>query len=156
MFGSRVVTAAVKNINRQPTSSPKLWKFYLDQLSQQVRPLFILRDKTIPHVHASGTDYHCMVQWNETHTMLIGGINSASKTYFYDWSSMEWINGPDLVFPRAGHACTVTRDEFGVKKVMVAGGGSWHAEFFDENSLGWEASDGVIPIGKASLGIRNT
>ena len=39
-------------------------------------------------------DYdHCMVQWNETHTMFTGGFQDPTSVRFYDWSTEAWFDG---------------------------------------------------------------
>ena len=51
---------------------------------------------------------HCMVQWNDTYTMMIGGFKNPTFSSFYDWTNGVWLDGPQLSSPHLYHGCVVT------------------------------------------------
>ena len=58
---------------------------------------------------------HCMVVFNSTTVMLIGGETSKSyysrTTYFYNFETNHWSQGPNLRIGRIEHACGMVRTD---------------------------------------------
>jgi hypothetical protein len=49
---------------------------------------------------------HCMAKINSSVLYFIGGFPER-KTYFYNAITNQWLAGPALNVPRAGHSCSV-------------------------------------------------
>ena len=79
--------------------------------------------------------YHCMVKINETHVLMMGGLQNNdgiisvfNTTYIFDFVTQEWQKGPDLNMERFMHGCgSFNFDDSLV--VIVAGGFSDDSEF---------------------------
>ena len=62
-----------------------------------------------------GVDFHCMVLVNKSNVLLIGGLTLSmeysSKTYFFNFESKLWQEGPDLKRPRYSQACGMVKKD---------------------------------------------
>ena len=56
---------------------------------------------------------HAMINTKKNLTMVIGGdfYDSQAKTYYYNHTNEEWINGPRLNQARQVHAVGIVTDE---------------------------------------------
>ena len=70
--------------------------------------------------------WSCAVEISSNTHLVIGGINSTSKTvpstYFFHRDSLVWENGPPLNTARYGHSCGLIRGENNTVNVIVTGG----------------------------------
>ena len=62
-----------------------------------------------------GVYYHCMVLVNKSSVMLIGGSTEESfysvKTYFYNFDTKGWTEGPKLNRSRSHHSCGMIKKD---------------------------------------------
>lgn len=103
----------------------------------------------------------CIVQLNETFTMVTGGTlsrggsdigdgSSIADVVLFDWTSHEWRSGPPLQSPRRFHTCT----SLGPGRVMVAGGTGLFAqdlvsvEIYDSALDSWYYSEDLPEDGE--------
>ena len=59
---------------------------------------------------------HCMVVINSTTVMIIGGRTSnqiyySDETYYYNFETKEWSQGPHLIIARVEHDCGMVRTD---------------------------------------------
>jgi len=116
-----------------------------DQINQALDSTDIVKPdlRVIPGPDLPGRNHdHCMVQWNVTHTMLIGGIDSPTEYWFYDWSKGNWTLGGSLLFTSTLNGCTKVQGEDG-DKVYVMGGiyAASMTQVFDGS--GWSYGPGL-------------
>ena len=65
---------------------------------------------------------HCMTRINETHVILIGGIDNNGQTLIIDvGNDFKMTAGPNLKYARSGHACGTYSTPYG-NQIVVAGG----------------------------------
>ena len=65
---------------------------------------------------------HCMTRINETHVILIGGIDNNGQTLIIDVANdFKMTAGPNLKYARSGHACGTYSTPYG-NQIVVAGG----------------------------------
>ena len=68
--------------------------------------------------------HHCVVALKSTTVMIIGGQISSydsSETFWYDFDSGQWMQGPELSIARERHACSVFESEDELR-IYVTGG----------------------------------
>ena len=80
---------------------------------------------TLPY----GVLHHCVIKLSDTEILMTGGLNwetgtgtgkndILSTTYYHDFTSATWTQGPSLLGLRHGHGCAA----FGSGIPIVAGG----------------------------------
>ena len=53
---------------------------------------------------------HCLVKINDKQALLVGGLSPdgpEANTYLFDFNTLTWHAGPELGYPRYGHACSM-------------------------------------------------
>ena len=64
-----------------------------------------------------------MVLVDESNVLVAGGVLDTnfytSQTFFYNFDSSEWRNGPDLKLKRATHACGMVQKDGNTNEVQV-------------------------------------
>ena len=70
-----------------------------------------------------GLSQHCMVLVDESNVLVAGGMLDTnfctSQTFFYNFNSSEWRNGPDLKLKRAKHACGMVQKDGNTNEVQA-------------------------------------
>ena len=88
-------------------------------------------------------DGHCIVQFNQSTVLFMGGYPNYKKTFFFDTSTQTWTNGPDMNHQRMYFGCGLTI--MGSDLLAVVSGGidsPTTAELLnvgDPNGLKWSA-----------------
>lgn len=97
----------------------------------------------------NSVDVHTMVMLNNTHMILIGGRQeqnsiASGKTHILNMENFEWLNGPQLTFPRYLHSCCrIAKNNQGTENSIIVVGGwtddeiSSSVEILDERSSEW-------------------
>ena len=67
---------------------------------------------------------HCMTKINDTHVIIIGGVNNKGQSIIVDVTNFEMTLGPRLSCERSYHACE-SFQHLGRIFVVVAGGFNW-------------------------------
>ena len=65
---------------------------------------------------------------NNTHGILIGGLDEPKKTLIVNLNNFQMTEGPTLINPRASHSCGTLHHANGTKYVVVSSG------FYTHNS----------------------
>ena len=83
---------------------------------------------------------HCLVQLDDSRTLMIGGEGHAKESFIYDWETKAWRkpNKGSLRFARENHACALLPDG---KVVVVGGDHPGDVEIFDPESESWSVPD---------------
>ena len=67
---------------------------------------------------------HCLIKINEKQIMLVGGLSSngpEARTYLFDFDTMIWYPGVNLIYPRYGHSCGLFKKGGSATAVVVGG-----------------------------------
>ena len=87
-------------------------------------------------------DLHALVAIDNTLSMLIGGRTPVSDenfitqtTHYFDHQGNNWIQGPDLMQGRRGHAAGVVTDEVTTEKFVIVTGGDYHGDRLDSTEM---------------------
>jgi hypothetical protein len=99
---------------------------------------------------------HCMVTFNSTTVMVIGGGQSgpfSGKTFYFTFGEASWTEGPELKNKRRRHSCGKIRrnKESQEMSIIVAGGEDGSSrlssvEILDEGSNEWQTGP-ELPFG---------
>lgn len=84
----------------------------------------------------SAASHHCLVQLNETHTIMMGGTVE-SRSYILDWPEQKWKSAASMHLERRDHSCVLMSDG----KVLVVGGAEHEAastEIYDPDENQWK------------------
>ena len=67
---------------------------------------------------------HCLIKLNEKQVMLVGGLSSngpEARIYLFDFDTMTWYPGVNLIYPRYGHSCGLFKKGGSATAVVVGG-----------------------------------
>ena len=90
--------------------------------------------------------YHCMVLFNSTTVLAIGGYQEGSdsgRTYFFNTQNENWIEGPQLKYARKLHTCAMIKTSQQNDKLSVIAVGGFinthlsSVEILEEGSSQW-------------------
>ena len=73
---------------------------------------------------------HALVAIDNTLSMLIGGRSESVETqttHYFDHQGHNWIQGPDLMQARGGHAAGIVTDEMTTEKLVIVTGGEYNS-----------------------------
>ena len=84
-------------------------------------------------------DSHALVAIDNTLSMLIGGSKVVNKgtntTHYFDHQSHNWIQGPDLMQARWGHAAGIVTDQVTNEELVIVTGGNRNGIFLDSTEM---------------------
>ena len=70
-----------------------------------------------------GISQHCMFLVDDSNVLVAGGSTEkqffTSKTFFFNFDSNLWRNGPDLKVPRGKHACGMVQKDGNTSEVQT-------------------------------------
>ena len=82
---------------------------------------------------------HALVAIDNTLSLLIGGLNIENapiqSTHYFDHQAHNWIQGPDLMQARIGHAAGVVTDEVTTEKIVIVTGGEHNGILLDSTEI---------------------
>ena len=82
---------------------------------------------------------HALVAIDNTLSMLIGGTTTGSvetpTTHYFDHQGHNWIQGPDLLQARIGHAAGIVTDQVTTEKIVIVTGGQYNGIILDSTEL---------------------
>ena len=67
---------------------------------------------------------HCLIKINDKQVLLVGGLGfdgPQAKTYLFDFDTMTWFPGVDLLRARFGHSCGMIKRGESATAVVVGG-----------------------------------
>jgi hypothetical protein len=84
-------------------------------------------------------DSHALVAMDNTLSMLIGGstngYDATKKTHYFDHQSHNWIQGPDMMQARWGHAAGIVTDQVTNEELVIVTGGICNGIFLDSTEM---------------------
>ena len=84
-------------------------------------------------------DSHALVAVDDTLSMLIGGYTNESvatqTTHYFDHQSHNWIQGPDLMQARWGHAAGIVTDQVTNEELVIVTGGDRNGISLDSTEM---------------------
>ena len=83
-------------------------------------------------------DLHALVAIDNTLSMLIGGRSESVETqttHYFDHQGHNWIQGPDLMQARGGHAAGIVTDEMTTEKIVIVTGGDYNGIKLDSTEM---------------------
>jgi hypothetical protein len=99
---------------------------------------------------------HCMITFNSTTVMVIGGVQNdekSGKTFYFTFGEESWTEGPELKNKRGYHSCGKIRrnKESQEMSIIVAGGYDYPSylssvEILEEGSKEWQTGP-ELPFG---------
>ena len=94
------------------------------------------------------TSEHCMLLFNSTTVLVIGGIPNSPDSFFFNTENEIWVEGPKLLTGRQFHSCGKLQKDNGSSQfsVIVAGGdGKTSVEILDVGASEWRNGP-ILPI----------
>ena len=84
-------------------------------------------------------DLHALVAIDNTLSLLIGGRTTGGvttpTTHYFDHQGHNWIQGPDLMQGRRGHAAGIVTDEVTTEKIVIVTGGEINVIKLDSTEM---------------------
>ena len=101
------------------------------------------------------TSEHCMLLFNSTTVLVIGGIPNSPDSFFFNTENEIWVEGPKLLTGRQFHSCGKLLKDNGSSQfsVIVAGGdGKTSVEILDVGASEWRnGPNHPLAIAEASM-----
>jgi hypothetical protein len=82
--------------------------------------------------------FHALVAIDNTLSLIIGGDTTGGitpTTHYFDHQAHNWIQGPDLMQSRSGHAAGIVTDEVTTEKLVIVTGGEHNGILLDSTEM---------------------